>query len=206
MNLGGSGGSRAREKRKLKWELRRKKAEMNLGGGGRKRDNEQNRRGDKWKHTQVSAKEGRRGKREKREQWREQKEEDGGLLLRDRPLIIHGALSTPIEGENRSCEPWKQPTRSSSLLSLPLFPPSFPQLLLNMVSFVCCVFVAQVVIELFFCFKCDSKSLSYGPYTLRDNSNLAGSLHSTLSEMALIKSQFQSVTECTISISWHVVW
>lgn len=32
MNLGGSGGSRAREKRKLKWELRRKKAEMNLGG------------------------------------------------------------------------------------------------------------------------------------------------------------------------------
>lgn len=29
----------------------------------------------------------------------------GGLLLRDRPLIIHGALSTPIEGENRSCEP-----------------------------------------------------------------------------------------------------
>lgn len=47
MNLGGSGGSRAREKRKLKWELRRKKAEMNLGGGGRKRDNEQNRRGDK---------------------------------------------------------------------------------------------------------------------------------------------------------------
>lgn len=130
----------------------------------------------------------------------------GGLLLRDRPLIIHGALSTPIEGENRSCEPWKQPTRSSSLLSLPLFPPSFPQLLLNMVSFVCCVFVAQVVIELFFCFKCDSKSLSYGPYTLRDNSNLAGSLHSTLSEMALIKSQFQSVTECTISISWHVVW
>lgn len=170
------------------------------------RDNEQNRRGDKWKHTQESAKEGRRGKREKREQWREQKEEDGGLLLRDRPLIIHGALSTPIEGENRSCEPWKQPTRSSSLLSLPLFPPSFPQLLLNMVSFVCCVFVAQVVIELFFCFKCDSKSLSYGPYTLRDNSNLAGSLHSTLSEMALIKSQFQSVTECTISISWHVVW
>lgn len=47
MNLGGSGGSRASEKRKLKWELRRKKAEMNLGGGGRKRDNEQNTRGDK---------------------------------------------------------------------------------------------------------------------------------------------------------------
>lgn len=47
MNLGGSSGSRASEKRKLKWELRRKKAEMNLGGGGRKRDNEQNTRGDK---------------------------------------------------------------------------------------------------------------------------------------------------------------
>lgn len=156
-------------------------------------------------HRWVPKKEG-EGKGKKENSDVNRKRRMGGLLLRDRPLIIHGALSTPIEGENRSCEPWKQPTRSSSLLSLPLFPPSFPQLLLNMVSFVCCVFVAQVVIELFFCFECDSKSLSYGPYTLRDNSNLAGSLHSTLSEMALIKSQFQSVTECTISISWHVVW
>lgn len=30
--------------------------------------------------------------------------EKRGWLLRDRPLIIHGALSTPIEGENRSYE------------------------------------------------------------------------------------------------------
>lgn len=59
-------------------------------------------------HTggQKSAKEGRRGKREKREHSDvNRKRRVGGLLLRDRPLIIHGALSTPIEGENRSCEP-----------------------------------------------------------------------------------------------------
>lgn len=29
----------------------------------------------------------------------------GGSHLRDGPLIIHGALSTPIEGENHYCEP-----------------------------------------------------------------------------------------------------
>lgn len=32
--------------------------------------------------------------------------EDGGAShLRDGPLIIHGAISTPIEGENHHCEP-----------------------------------------------------------------------------------------------------
>lgn len=47
----------------------------------------------------------------------------GRLLLRERPLIIHRALSTPIEGENRSCEPESshhaQPLAS---LSFPSFP------------------------------------------------------------------------------------
>lgn len=45
-------------------------------------------------------------KGEKRE-WsdtRRKRRTRGGGHLRDRPLIIHGALSTPIEGENHSCE------------------------------------------------------------------------------------------------------
>lgn len=45
-----------------------------------------------------------------------------GWLLRDRPLIIHGALSTPIEGENRSCEPESSHCiHPLSSLSAPLF-------------------------------------------------------------------------------------
>lgn len=39
------------------------------------------------------------------------------------PLIIHGALSTPIEGENHSCEP-ESSQRALSPSSLPLFNPS----------------------------------------------------------------------------------
>lgn len=45
-----------------------------------------------------------------------------------RPLIIHGALSTPIEGENHSCEPESSPPpQRSSSSCLPLLPSLYSQ-------------------------------------------------------------------------------
>lgn len=55
-------------------------------------------------HRRAPKKEG-EGKGKKENSDVNRKRRMGGLLLRDRPLIIHGALSTPTEGENRSCEP-----------------------------------------------------------------------------------------------------
>lgn len=49
--------------------------------------------------------EGREGGEREHSVMRRKRRKGGRWLLRDSPLIIHGALSTPIEGENRSCEP-----------------------------------------------------------------------------------------------------
>lgn len=71
----------------------------------------------------------------------------GGGVHRDRPLIIHRVLSTPIEGENCSCEP--ESSHHTHPHHLTVFS-------------VCCV-AAKDVIELYCSFTCDSKFLTKSP-------------------------------------------
>lgn len=79
---------------------------------------------------------------------RRKRRKGGRWLLRDSPLIIHGALSTPIEGENRSCEPESNhhahppssPCPPLSSFFFPLQSRSLFFFFLNVLPFVSCVF------------------------------------------------------------------
>lgn len=76
-------------------------------------ESEMTRRGNSWKENIWWCRKGR---------IKQSSMEDGGAShLRERPLIIHGAISSPIEGENHHCEN-ESCTYFSSFFCLLLFP------------------------------------------------------------------------------------